>query len=442
MVDDRKMKISRVLLSCMIVSFMMPAFADDTDGQHRWQGKRDSNSKQQTTTTITTTSPPIISSRAAGSLMGFKHLPVYVPPTTVQGNVQINSQSNVQGRSQPQIQNAPVGNHQNNSSQQLQQQLSNTKFETQNSWDRDNHDQYHHHNWNNGYNNRNQTVNDGLGSDGYIRTTDSNLTSRGYIRADNSNLSSDAYIQMNQPRHINYGNSHGGYIHDQDDQGWQDQGWRNHDRGMSQYRMPYRQGYTDRYRVHYIQSWPSDYGWRSHGWSMNYRDDDPYWFAVITSIALAQAWSDAEVDQAINDQNLRQQLIDDEDIRQQMIASGYPVDQIDYLYADSGNRSYGYPLVRYDNPYDMRTTYPPQNPNTDYSSPTSNNPNSPLYNGVPLASGEQVANRNANQNALFFCNAGNKQQTADAIRQIQSPDMSVWKTTDAYNKCRSWATSL
>ncbi len=282
---------------------------------------------------------------------------------------------------------------------------------------------------------RNRAVNDGIGSDGYIRANDPNLTSRGYIRADNSNLSSDGYIRTNQNRSINYGNSHGNYIRDRDNQGWQ-----SHDRVITQYRMPYRQGYSDRYRVHYTRSWPSNYGWRSHGWSRNYREADPYWFALITSIALAQAWSDAELAQAINDDNLRQQLIYDEDIRQQMIASGYPVNQIDYP-DDYGDGPNGYPPSGYDNPYDLNTTYPPQNQNTYYPSPVSSNPNSPLYSGAPLASGEQVANRNANQNVLFFCNSGNKQQTAEALRQIQSPDMSVWKTIESYNNCRSWATS-
>jgi hypothetical protein len=64
-----------------------------------------------------------------------------------------------------------------------------------------------------------------------------------------------------------------------------------------------------------------------------------------------------------------------------------------------------------------------------------------VYSGASLSSGEQVANRNANQNTLFFCNAGNKQQTVEAIRQIQSPDLSVWKTIESYNKCRAWAAS-
>lgn len=134
--------------------------------------------------------------------------------------------------------------------------------------------------------------------------------------------------------------------------------------------------------------------------------------------------------QAINDDNLRQQLIYDEDIRQQMIASGYPADQIDYP------DDYGY-----DNPYDLNSPYPPQSQNGYYPPPVSSNPNSPLYNGVPLASGDQIANRNANQNVLFFCNAGNKQQTLEALRLIQSPDMSIWKTLESYNKCRSWATA-
>jgi hypothetical protein len=351
------MKTSRVLLSCMVITLMMPAFADDMDGQYQRQGKRDGNSKQQTTIV-----------------------------TTGQEQVRPNYGNNYS-----------ANNYYTN-------------------------------------NDRNRVVSDGIGSDGYIRTNDPNLTNRGYIRADNSNLSSDGYIRTNQNRSINYGNSHDNYIRDRDHQGWQ----QNHNHVTTQYRMPYRQGYSDRYRVSYSRNWPTNYGWRVHGWSRNYREADPYWFAIITSIALAQAWSDAEVAQAINDNNLRQQLIYDEDIRQQMITSGYPADQVDYPPDDYGNDPNGYPPAGYDNPYDQNTTYPPQN-STAYYPPISSNPNSPLYSGAPLASGDQIANRNANQNVLFFCNAGNKQQTAEAFRQIQSPDMRVWKTLESFNKCRSWA---
>ena len=393
------MKTTRVLLSCMVITLMMPAFADDTDSQHRGQGKRDGNSRQQTTTT--TTQPSVEIRRSPNSFMGFKSIPIVVPRTNTQSNTQVNVQ-----RPQPPIQNEPVGNRRDR--------------------DRDGREQSRRDYANTDYANpyRNRNVNTGIGSDGYIRNNDPNLTSRGYVRANNSNLSSDGYIRTYQNRNINDGNSRGRYIRDQDNRGW-----RGSDRVITQYRMPYRQGYSDRYRVHYTRGWPSNYGWRSHGWTVNYREADPYWFALITSIALAQAWSDAEVAQAINDDHLRQQLIYDEDIRQQMIASGYPPDQI--YYGDDYDD-------QYDNPYDLNSTYPPQNPTTYYP-PASSNPNSPLYNGAPLASGDQIANRNANQNVLFFCNAGNKQQTAEAFKQVQSIDVSVWKTIESYNKCRSWA---
>ena len=409
------MKTSRVLLSCMVITLMMPAFADDEDGQHRGQAKREGNSKQQMTEIVT--QQAVAMGHPSGSSMGFKHIPVIVQPRTVQ--------TTIQTRPQPpaQIQNAPVGNRPNNAATTERFQNENQQFDSRsNHHDRNLQEQNRRNFYVN--NDRNQSVSGGIGRDGYIRTNDPNLTNRGYIRADNSSLSSDGYIRTNTYGNINHGNSRGTYIRDRDNQSWQ-----NRDRVTTQYRMPYRQGYSDRYRVHYTRGWPSNYGWRSHGWTVNYREADPYWFALITSIALAQAWSDAEVAQAINDDHLRQQLIYDEDIRQQMIASGYPPDQI-YHGDDYDDQ--------YDNPYDLNSTYPPQNPTTYYP-PASSNPNSPLYNGAPLASGDQIANRNANQNVLFFCNAGNKQQTAEAFKQVQSIDVSVWKTIESYNKCRSWA---
>lgn len=400
------MKTSRVLLSCMVITMMMPAFADDSDGQHRGQGQRDGRVKQSTATTT----------------MEFKRIPVVVQNANAQNNIQGRIQ-----RQQPRIQNAPVGRP-NNAVQTERFQSSTQQYDSRNRRDRNQPEQNRRTAYAN--NDRNQVVSGGIGSDGYVLGNNTNLTNRGYVRADNTNLSNTGYIRTNdQPRTINYGNSRGSYIRDRDHQGWQNQ-----TRVTTQYRMPYRQGYSDRYRVHYQRTWPSNYGWRSHGWSRNYREVDPYWFALITSIALAQAWSDVEVAQAINDDNLRQQLIYDEDVRQQMITSGYPADQIDYPPDDYGNDPNGY-----DNPYDLNTTYPPQNQNTYTPPPVSSNPNSSLYSGAPLASGDQVANRNANQNALFFCNAGNKQQSAEAFKQVQSIDVSVWKTIESYNKCRSWA---
>lgn len=428
------MKTSRVLLSCLVLTLMMPAFADDSDGQQRGQGKREGNAKQPA---ATVNQPSVVIKRSSNSLLGFKSIPVVVS--------KMNTQNSVQPRPQPQIQNEPVGSRVNNTVTAQPAQATNNQSNSRNRRDRNQQEsdrrndgnQYYANNYSSN-NNRNRTVSSGMsgiGSDGYVRFNDPNLTSRGYIRANNSNLSSDGYVRTFEDRNINYGNSRGRYIRDQDNQGW-----RGSDRVVTQYRMPYRQGYSDRYRVHYTRGWPSNYGWRSHGWSVNYREIDPYWFALITSIALAQAWSDAEVAQAINDNNLRQQLIYDEDIRQQMIASGYPPDQVYYSPNDYDDE-YGYPPAGYDNPYDLNTTYPPQNQNSNTSPPVSSNPNSPLYSGAPLASGDQVANRNANQNALFFCNAGNKQQTAEAFRRVQSIDVNVWKTIESYNKCRSWATS-
>ena len=424
----------------MVITLMTPAFADDEDGQHREQAKRENNSKQQIAAAVT--QQAVVMGHSPNSSTGFKHIPVNLQPTTIQSHVQ---QSNVQARPQPQIQNAPVGNRTNNAaSVERFHTPTNQQVDSKDRHDRSVQAQTHRNDYANNRNDyanngRNLVVSGGLGSDGYIRSADSNLTNRGYIRADNSNLSSDGYIRTNQTRTIqaptiNQGNSHGTYMRNRGNQGWQNQG-----RMITQYRMPYRQGYSDRYRVNYTRSWPTNYGWRVHGWSRDYREADPYWFAVITSIALAQAWSDAEVAQAINDDNLRQQLIYDEDIRQQMIASGYPADQVDYPSDDYDDNSNGYPPAGYDNPYDLNTTYPSQNSNGYALPPASSNPNSPLYNGAPLASGDQVANRNANQNVLFFCNAGNKQKTAEAFRQIQSPDMSVWKTLESFNKCRSWA---
>lgn len=74
------------------------------------------------------------------------------------------------------------------------------------------------------------------------------------------------------------------------------------------------------------------------------------------------------------------------------------------------------------------------------------NPNSPLYEGqtssavtASVTTGQQVANRNANQNVLFFCTAGDRAQTAEAFQKVQSVDLSVWKNLNDFKKCQAWA---
>ena len=227
-------------------------------------------------------------------------------------------------------------------------------------------------------------------------------------------------------------NTHFNMTHNRINPGWSNHGWHHRDRVTVQYRTPYYPSYSDNYRFDHTRSWPSHYGWREHGWRVDYRVVDPYWFAVITSIAIAQAWSDAQVARAINDDRFRQQMIEDEDIRQQMIASGYPRDQV--YYPPQPQRYFE------SSPTFTRDPVPTTvNPTTPYVTTSAPNPNSPLYGNAPLASGEQIANRNANKNVLFFCHFGNKQQTAEAFRQLQSPDMTVWKNLDSFNKCRAWA---
>jgi len=72
-------------------------------------------------------------------------------------------------------------------------------------------------------------------------------------------------------------------------------------------------------------------------------------------------------------------------------------------------------------------------------------PNSPLYQGdarnsvESVTTGQQVANRNANQNVLFFCTAGNQAQTAEAFKQVKSADLSVWTDLESFAKCKAWA---
>ena len=70
-------------------------------------------------------------------------------------------------------------------------------------------------------------------------------------------------------------------------------------------------------------------------------------------------------------------------------------------------------------------------------------PKSPLYVGkvTSVTTGQQVVNRNANQNVLFFCVAGNRAQTAEAFKQVQNADLSVWTDLESFNKCKAWASS-
>lgn len=118
-----------------------------------------------------------------------------------------------------------------------------------------------------------------------------------------------------------------------------------------------------------------------------------------------------------------------------------------YIRADSRNKSgASYPVGSADN-YDLNDSPSVQqiNNNPQYvyykQSVTVVNPNSPLYEGqvTPVTTGQQVANRNANQNVLFFCTAGNRAQTAEAFKQVKSADLSVWTDLESFNKCKAWA---
>ncbi len=252
-----------------------------------------------------------------------------------------------------------------------------------------------------------------------------------------------------------------------------DRSWQNH------YRMPYADGGSQRYAVRYHRGWQPDYSWRDHGWRTDYQTVDPYWFAVITSMAFAQSWSDDELSDAINDDNLRQHLLYDASVRQQMLSSGFPADQVDYppevLAGDPGydpNYDQGYyqgtnlradPGAGYDPNRDPNydPNYDPRNdPNYVPSSapvystervyvtppvPSSLNPYSPNSPSVvnsstkSVTSGDQVANRNANKNVQFFCNAKNRAETVRAFKQVQSMDLSVWPDIESFNTCRIWA---
>lgn len=254
-----------------------------------------------------------------------------------------------------------------------------------------------------------------------------------------------------------------------------DRNWQNH------YRMPYANGSAERYSVRYHRGWHPNYDWRDHGWRTDYRTVDPYWFAVVTSIAYSQSWSDDELAEAINDDNLRQQLLYDANVRQQMLDSGFPPDQVDYPpqvlagdpgydpnYSDGYYQGYnqraqagiGYDPTRdpaYDPNYDPRTdpnyvptsapVYVTQRTYQVPAAPASLNPyspNSPSYpdnSNSSITPGVQVANKNANKNAQFFCNAKNRAETARAFRQVESMDLSVWPDIESYNTCRIWSSA-
>ncbi len=435
---------SQLLLSCMVVAVVTSAYADDNDPQHQAERRAELN-KQRANVAM---QGAMASSQAPG--MHFMPIPRVQPTAsstnTQQSNAQLSSASqnnspqnrppqNNQPHSQPTIQNAPVGfNKPNNPANtgstftryQGSNQPQNQQSQGSQSWgshaDRDLDRQNGSHNQ--GFNN-NVRFNNNIG---FNNTTDQNRD----MRFDHDDHRGDPHFNS---------------------------GWENH------YRMPYRHGDGGGYHVRYVQNWPRHYTWWEHGWREDYQAIDPYWFALITSIAVAQTWSDAEVAQAINDNNLRQQLIYDADVRQQMIDSGYPADQVDYPENDFGADGYGLQYSDGQNQYNQNPYpaqygqgqvtiqssqtgyYPPPNqpaPSYSTSNPTSYvSSSSPLYTGhqnTNLASGEQIANLNANKNALFFCTAGNKPAAIQAFHQIQSTDMSVWKTMERFDRCSAWAT--
>jgi hypothetical protein len=362
-IDDHKMKLTRLILSLMAVAVMTPVYADNNDLQQQTDN-RAAVAKQR----AAVAAQAMASSQGRG--MHFMPIPTIQPKPVQPPPVAQNAQ-------QP-ILNRPVGS---------------VRDDRQDSY-KDNHPDNHSDNHQD--NHQNYQRNNGI-----RRLNRIDVSSHGDGRTDHPNYSNNdvnrndlggyGYSRPNNTTVI-YG-SRMGTQDVRDNDGFVSRGWANH------YRLPYRNGNDGRYTVRYVQSWPIDYGWRAHGWRENYRTFDPYWFAVITSMAVAQAWSDAEIAQAINDDHLRQQLLYDADLRQQMVDSGYPADQLAYLDQDAGNQ------------------------------------------GVIVPSGEQIANLNANKNALFFCNAGNKQSTALALRSVTHPDLSVWKAMDAYNRCAMWAST-
>ncbi len=397
------MKLTRIFLGCMAIALVSSAFADDNDNQHKFGEKRVESKPQ--VNAITVTQPAVATSH------GFNTMRFNQPPVNVQ------RQNVPQSNNQPHFQNPQIQNPQVNVPR------SNNPVAP---------DHFH----------------------GTNQPTDPKWVGHdtGQQRFDNHSFGNHGADNRGFDNHADF-NNHGPHF---------TPGWTNH------YRMPYRQGNSGGYSVHYTRSWPSNYGWRVHGWREDYQTVDPYWFALITSMAVAQSWSDEELAQAINDDNLRQQMIYDADVRQQMINSGYPAAQVDYPPTDDSVDASGYPpsdqgdqgvppdyngqeqysqgqYSQDPNQYNQAPSpdqggyYPPPN----QPAPMSISPNSPLYNSgqdAGMPSGEQIANQNANKNALFFCTTGNKQQAAQAFSQIQSPDMTVWTTMDSFNRCASWAT--
>jgi hypothetical protein len=412
-----------MLLSCMIAALIVPtAYAEVNDAQDF--GKRRDPKVQEKAVVAQAAA----SSQAPG--MHFAHIPARVQPNPVPQSSVI--QNRPPQNTQPHIQNLPEA--------PIRFQGRNQSQDSPSSDSHRNHDS----------DQQRGLHNQGLNNQGF----NNNVRFNENVRFNNN-------VSFNNSSNLNHNPPF--YQHESNASPHFTSGWENH------YRMPYRQGNTGGYRVHYAQSWPSNYGWRVHGWREDYRTVDPYWFAVITSMAVAQAWSDAEIAQAINDNNLRQQLLYDADVRQQMINSGYPADQVDYpdngsvvsgdsaSYSDDQSMPPDYQdqsqqdqnqtdQSQYPNQYNQdqgasqSSYYPPPN----QTEPSSMSPSSPLYagnQGVAMPSGEQVANLSANKNALFFCSAGNKQSTASALRSITRPDMSVWKTMSAYNRCAMWASA-
>ena len=408
MSDDKTMKLTRILLSCMIAALIVPAaYADDNDQQHKFGEKRTDSKAAPNVTVAQATA----NSQGRFNQPRFNQQQVNGPrPSAAQPNNQFHFTPISTPKPNTPLTSAPAGPQ---------------RFQ--------------------GTNQPSRSDRDAGQKQGLNNQSSHNQGFNNNVRF-NNNVNVNNSASFNNNSKMNHRGSDRGGPHFTP-------GWENH------YRMPYRQGNSGGYRVNYAHSWPSNYGWRVHGWREDYRTVDPYWFAVITSMAVAQAWSDAEIAQAINDDNLRQQLIYDADVRQQMIDSGYPAAQVDYPttsaegydssysddqsvpadYAGQDQSNQGqYPNSQ--EPAAVQSSYypPPNQPE-----PSSVNPNSPLYNGgqdATAPSGEQVANVNANKNALFFCTAGNKQEAIQAFSQIQSPDLTIWKTMSSFDRCAAWAT--
>lgn len=442
---------SQLLLGSMMAAVMSAAYADDNDAQHQAERRAELNKQRAGMATQSA----MASSQASG--MHFMPLAPRIQPTPApqpqahqvqmpqNSTPQSHGFQNNQPHTQPTIQNAPVGFNRTNNSMNVNptpptryqgnnQPQGSQPQGSQSSGSRWNHDSDRQHDWHD--QGRDQGSQQGFNNG---------------VRF-NNNVSFNNSINPNQNTSFHRDFDHDSHFNSDWDR---------------RYRMPYRRGDSGAYRIRYVQSWPSNYGWRVHGWRRDYRTVDPYWFALITSIAVAQAWSDAEVTQAINDDNLRQQLIYDDAVRQQMIDSGYPADQVDYpddyssdSYAGQYDDQGPYGQSPYPTPYSqgqvtIQSTqsgyYPPPNqpaPITSNYGASYVSPSSPLYGNnqnvnsqsSSLASGEQIANLNANKNALFFCTAGNKPATIQAMSQIQKTDLSVWKTMERFDRCAAWAT--